>query len=280
MATVLLFWDYDTQWGADRSRTGGGPKNWGPLEFANTERLLELHAHYDLTACFAVVGAAALAGQHPYHDPDQIRRIHAAGHEVGSHSMHHEWLPALAHAELRQSLADSKAALEDCLGAEVVSFVPPFDMPMDYPAKGSFNLTERREVKQNRTDLPRLCATLKAVGYRFCRVNYRPWWRALRQRVTGQRPPDFPSHLEQIAGLTCLKVNNPPGFAAPVPQTLQQLAHQEGYIVIYGHPHHLSRSDSAEGEPYLIPLLEQLADLQHAGLVTLTTPRQLLAAQK
>jgi hypothetical protein len=26
--------------------------------------------------------------------------------------------------------------------------------------------------------------------------------------------------------------------------------------------------------------LEQLADLQHAGLVTLTTPRQLLAAQK
>ena len=41
---LLLFWDYDTQWGADRSRSGNGPKAWGEDEFVNTERLLPLLA--------------------------------------------------------------------------------------------------------------------------------------------------------------------------------------------------------------------------------------------
>ena len=56
---LIIFWDYDTQWGADRSRSPGGAKTWGNLEFENTERLLELHAQYGVPACFAVVGAAA-----------------------------------------------------------------------------------------------------------------------------------------------------------------------------------------------------------------------------
>src|ERR1035437_987735 len=90
----VIFWDYDTQWGGDRSRSPGGPKNWGRLDFENTERLLELHAQFNIPACFAVVGAAALPGLRPYHDPDQIRRIHAAGHEIASHSFQHDWLPA------------------------------------------------------------------------------------------------------------------------------------------------------------------------------------------
>src|SRR5215470_10951843 len=81
----MIFWDYDTQWGADRSRSGGGPKSWGALDFENTERLLQLHEQFDIPACFAVVGAAALPGSRPYHDPEQIRRIHQAGHEVASH---------------------------------------------------------------------------------------------------------------------------------------------------------------------------------------------------
>src|SRR5262249_26670813 len=92
-ASLVVFWDYDTAWGADRSREPGGPKSWGPLEFEHTERLLELHAEHGVPACFAVVGAAALPGERPYHDPGQIRRIAAAGHEIGSHSFRHEWLP-------------------------------------------------------------------------------------------------------------------------------------------------------------------------------------------
>ena len=131
----MIFWDYDTQWGADRSRSNGGPKKWGPQEFENTERLLDLHAEYNIRACFAVVGAAALPGPRPYHDPDQIRRIHAAGHEVGSHSFHHDWLPGLNREALNETLARSKAALEDCIGAEAISFLPPWNPPFDYPRR-------------------------------------------------------------------------------------------------------------------------------------------------
>ncbi|RPH35044.1 hypothetical protein EHM92_06915, partial [bacterium] len=83
---LLLYWDYDTQWGADRSRGKGGAARWGELEFKGADRLLDIHASYEIPVCFAVVGSAALPGQRPYHDPAQVRRIFQAGHEIGSHS--------------------------------------------------------------------------------------------------------------------------------------------------------------------------------------------------
>src|SRR5580693_551116 len=100
-AQLLMFWDYDTQWGGDRSRAGFGPRNWGALDFENTETLLGLHEKFRVPACFAVVGAAALPGVRPYHDPAQIRRIHQCGHEIASHGFRHEWVPGLQRPELR-----------------------------------------------------------------------------------------------------------------------------------------------------------------------------------
>lgn len=275
MARVIFFWDYDTQWGADRSRTPGGAKQWGHLEFPNTDRLLDLHAQYDLPACFAVVGAAALHGEHPYHDPDQIRRIHAAGHEIASHSFQHEWLPALNAKQLHETLRKSKDALEQCIGAAVTAFVPPFDMPRDYPAKLSFNLTERREAKGERTDLPRLCQALHEIGYRFCRVTYRPFYLRAAEKLLNRRLPPKPSKPETIGGLTCLRANTPPGFAHETLSTLERLSTQAGYILIYGHPHHLSKNGSAESEAYLLPLLEKIALLRREGMIQMSLPRQL-----
>lgn len=271
MATLLFFWDYDTQWGADRSRSGG--KTWGHLEFSATERLLELHADYDLPACFAVVGSAALRGERPYHDPDQIRQIHAAGHEIASHSHRHEWLPALTGEALHETLRSSKAALEDCIGAEVSAFVPPFDMPMDYPARLAFNLTERREVGKNRTNLPDLCAALREVGYRFCRITYRPFYERAIERLTRQRLFDRPSSPQKVAGLMTLRANCPPGFAEKTITNLEKFSQSDGVIVIYGHPHQLPRDNSPEGERYLLPLLERIAALRAAGHLKIALPR-------
>ena len=79
----------------------------------------------EVPACFAVVGSAALPGKRPYHAPEQIRRIHDAGHEVASHSHRHEWLPALSRQALRETLSASKDALEQCIGAPIATFVPP-----------------------------------------------------------------------------------------------------------------------------------------------------------
>ncbi len=272
MLTLLFFWDYDTQWGADRSRLGGA-KNWGHLEFPNTDRLIDIHAEYDLPACFAVVGAAAFPGERPYHDPDQIRRLHAAGHEIASHSFKHEWLPALNAKALRETLRQSKDALEQCIGAEVRSFVPPFDMPMDYPAKLALNLTERREVKTERTDLPHLCEALAETGYQFCRVSYRPFYIRGLEKLLARRLFDRPSALEKIAGLTCLRTNMPPGFASL--DILHRLAGQSGYIIVYGHPHHLS-TDKVEGEKYLIPMLKRIRQLRDEGKLQVALPHQLL----
>lgn len=174
MDTLLFFWDYDTQWGADRTRRSTTPARWGHLEFPCTDELLDLHAAFDIPACFAIVGAAALPGERPYHDPAQIRRIHAAGHEVASHALRHEWLPALDAAALRRTLRESKDALEQCIGAPVVTFVPPFNQPFDYAGGWSFSLAERREAGRRRTTVRRLCEALRETGYRFCRLAYSP----------------------------------------------------------------------------------------------------------
>lgn len=46
----------------------------------------------------------------------QLREMHAAGYEIGSHGVHHRMLAKLPQAELEAELRDSKAALERELG--------------------------------------------------------------------------------------------------------------------------------------------------------------------
>jgi len=269
-ATLLFFWDYDTQWGADRSRSGGGAKNWGPLEFENTERLLDLHAEYDLPACFAVVGAAALPGKRPYHDPAQIRRIHNSGHEVASHSFQHEWLPGLNRRQLLESLRRSKDALEQCVGAAVVSFIPPFNQPFDYIKKGSFSLSERRECGSERTDLGRLCDALAETGYHFCRVSYRPLSQRIAERLVGRRL-DQPSRHEKIAGVSCVRLNTPGGFNAPAIEMSNRCATAGGLVVVYGHPHSLL-SGGAQDQSHLIPFLKRMVQLRREDRLKVKLP--------
>jgi len=59
-------------------------------------------------------------------DTSELREMHAAGMEIGSHSVNHLRLTALDDARLRQELVDSKGALEDLLGTGVTSFAYPY----------------------------------------------------------------------------------------------------------------------------------------------------------
>lgn len=270
---LLCFYDYDTQWGADRSRSAGGKKSWGYLDFENTGRLLELHERYRVPACFAAVGQAALPGERPYHDPAQIRSIHAAGHEVASHSMRHEWLPGLRGEALAEALADSKAALEDCLGHPVVSFVPPFNQPFDYPRRCSFSLAERREAGPRHTGLEDLCRALKSCGYAFCRVVYRSLLRRAAERLARRRL-DAPVQAESISGITCLRLNTPVGFAAPALRIVERCAEKGGIAVVYGHPHSLSM-EGPQNARYLEPFLARVSQLRDAGRLNIMLPAQL-----
>lgn len=62
----------------------------------------------------------------------RLRELHAAGAMIGSHTVDHLRLAELSPAQQRRQLADSRAALEDLLGAPVVHLCYPF---------GSFNAT-------------------------------------------------------------------------------------------------------------------------------------------
>jgi hypothetical protein len=270
----LIFWDYDTQWGADRSRSAGGPKTWGALDFENTERLLELHDEYRMPACFAVVGSAALPGSRPYHDPEQVRRIHAAGHEIGSHAFRHEWLPGLDREGLLSTLRRSKNALEQCIGGQVISFVPPYNQPFDFPARLSFSISERREAGPARSGLRRLCVALREAGYRFCRVAYRPMHLRVADLFLSQRA-EQPSSIEDISGVSCVRLNTPGGFDWRTLNAVKRCAESGGLVVVYAHPHSL-RAGNSQDESLAVPFFEQVRDLRRLGLLEVCLPRDLV----
>lgn len=92
---------------------------FAPRVRLGTDRLLDLLAAHNSTATFFVLGWVAR------HDPELIRRVHAAGHEVASHTYWHRRIPTVTPAELKQDLLDSKAAIEDACGAEVTGFRAP-----------------------------------------------------------------------------------------------------------------------------------------------------------
>jgi hypothetical protein len=272
-ARLLLFWDYDGPWGAERSRLPGGPKACGPLEAPCTERLLELHRQYRIQACFAVVGAVALSGEPPYHEPAQVRQIHAERHEVASHSHRHEWLPALNPTQLIETLRSSKAALEDCIGSSVQSFVPPFNQPFDYLAGCSISVAERREAGRSRVTLSRLCHGLAETGYRFCRVAYRPMVQRLGEWWSGRRL-DRPSQVERIKGVDCVRLNAPAGFDQPVMDMLERCVDGGGLLVAYGHPHSLHAGGSQD-ERHLVPFLQRVSAHRDGRRLDVILPRDL-----
>lgn len=270
--TVVMFWDYDTQWGADRSRSGRGPAAWGPDEFTCTEELLELHAEYDVAACFAVVGAAAQRGDRPYHDPAQVRAIHGAGHEVASHALRHEWLPGVGRTGLYETLRQSRDLLEQCIGAHVTTFVPPYNQPFDCPERLAFSLSERRAVRRDRIDLRRLCETLVETGYRMARVTYRPLPQQLLERVF-RRQVERPVSVRRLGGLRYLRLNTFGGFDGSNRAMLERCAREGGIAVVYGHPHSLHAGNSQDRR-HLVPLLGRIAELRSAGRLCVRLPRE------
>ncbi len=270
----VLFWDYDTQWGADRSRSARGGTS-GHLEFAATDRILEHLDRYGLRACFAVVGAAALPGTRPYHDPAQIRRIAEAGHEIASHAMYHEWLPALPRTALRDTLRASRTALEQCTGRPVRTFVPPFNQPFDCLAKLAPSLTERRTAGAHRVSLPQLCGELRVIGYRVCRVAYRSVAERLAAWAGGSARPLTRAPV-RIAGLACVRVTGF-GFGADGIAAVERAAATGGLAAVYAHPHSLW-DGGPQDERALAPFLRRLAALRGEGRMTVVLPGELAVA--
>lgn len=92
---------------------------WESMEYRaeeSTRRLLRLFEASEIRATFFVLGWVAKRS------PDLIREIHRAGHEVASHGMSHQLVYNQTPAEFESETRDSKALLEDTIGAQVLGY--------------------------------------------------------------------------------------------------------------------------------------------------------------
>lgn len=86
---------------------------------ANTERLLSILGARGIRGTFFVLGWTA------QRHPDLVRRIAAAGHEVGSHGFDHELVYRQDANAFRQDIRRARQLLQDLSGQEVIGYRAP-----------------------------------------------------------------------------------------------------------------------------------------------------------
>ena len=92
---------------------------WNEMEYraeASTRRLLDLFEGSGIRATFFVLGWVARRS------PELIREIARRGHEVASHGMSHKLVFNQTPEEFRSETFESKALLEDIVGAPVLGY--------------------------------------------------------------------------------------------------------------------------------------------------------------
>ena len=264
--SLLIIWDFDTAIGQVNATY---PYNFHEEvlfeEVENVERLLTMATSAGVRMTFACVGFAAEPGVFPYHAPELIRRIAAAGHEIASHSWRHEWIPQLEREQVRRTLDRSKSALEKCLGAPgaVRGFVPPFSRPMSWYRKGAVSLGDRGVGPLGTAmDIGGLCRALRASGYAWCRVAYR----SLVQRFTGRGTrPFLGARVERSSGIACIPQHHT-GFDARALELVDDAIADGQSLVLNAHPSGLTRK-GAESFEALEAFLERILALESAGRI-------------
>jgi peptidoglycan/xylan/chitin deacetylase (PgdA/CDA1 family) len=91
----------------------------GPNDAATPE-LLDVLAKHQIRATFFMMGSFARQR------PEIVRRVAAAGHLIGNHTMSHPRLALQLARTVRQQLADCTEVLEDLTGNAIRFFRPPF----------------------------------------------------------------------------------------------------------------------------------------------------------
>lgn len=92
----------------------------------STRRVLDLLADVGVQGTFFILGWVA------ERQPDLVRAIHAAGHEIGCHSYAHRLIYEQTPKEFRADLRQARLVLEDIIGEAIVAYRAP-----------SFSITNR-----------------------------------------------------------------------------------------------------------------------------------------
>lgn len=85
-----------------------------------TDHLLAILDEADVRATFFILGYVA------EHSPDLIRKIAAAGHEIGAHGYAHRLVYRLTPEEFRQDLVRGRDAIEQAAGRRVYGYRAPY----------------------------------------------------------------------------------------------------------------------------------------------------------
>jgi polysaccharide deacetylase family protein (PEP-CTERM system associated) len=96
--------------------------DWASLESRvcrNTGRLLDMFEAAGIRATFLVLGWVA------ERYPALVRQIASAGHELASHSFHHQLVYSLTPEEFREDLRRARTAIENAAGVRVLGYRAP-----------------------------------------------------------------------------------------------------------------------------------------------------------
>jgi len=119
----LLSFDVEEYFQVEAAAEGGmKPDDWPgqPRRLRPAvERILEILAECGASATFFVLGWVS------NDQPELIRQIAAAGHEIASHGMDHAMLNRLAPADFSRQLRESRRLLEDIAGKPVIGYRAP-----------------------------------------------------------------------------------------------------------------------------------------------------------
>ena len=116
----ILSFDVEEHFQVQAAAEGGvRAEDWGSYACRLAEpigRILTILAEHATTATFFVLGWVA------ENEPEIIRQIAAAGHEIASHGMDHRMLTQMTAEQFRADLVESRKLLEDVSGQEVVGY--------------------------------------------------------------------------------------------------------------------------------------------------------------
>lgn len=111
------------------ARCGIGRDDWAglaPRLGPAVDRILQALSDHQASATFFVLGWVA------EHEPEVVRRIARAGHEIASHGCGHQMLQHLEPDDFRRDLLDSRRLLEDLSGRPVIGYrAPTFSVTRD-----------------------------------------------------------------------------------------------------------------------------------------------------
>lgn len=220
----VLFWDYELQTGADQTR------DWDGIDdYIQTSKMLHYLKEFEILCCFAFLGRAGEGDSLPYSSVSQIKQVASDGHEIASHSYSHPNFANLDSSAIISELRKSKYLLEKASKQKVITFVFPMNKPFKlknisldggkrpfpwvFPSKNSFS---------------KLCALLKATGYKVCRCM------DLRYKflLVKNKEPPF-----KFKNLFYLKTNFK--FCNFSFEKLKKSIKKNPITVLYGHPHEL-----------------------------------------